>query len=304
MKITFWYSNISSSLGKISKAGADSARASAATSEEISSAIKHILESFEMVSDQIEKQNLNIKELNKNMLSQGDMILNVSKQMKESLSNMNKISEVAKVGQSSLQNTGEEIEKIHRSSQEMQKFLAIIIAISKQINLLSLNAAIEAARAGEAGKGFAVVAEEIAKLASQTNRSIGEIKTLIESNQVSASSGIETTTKSINSVKQITSHITNVTSHLKDVDNFFYSLTTLNQTTLKEFENIRNVSEIVRSASKEEKEAMIEIYSAVGDIAKNTLGQSSQAEELSIKIEDLIKISENLSQVASYYKTT
>ena len=49
---------------------------------------------------------------------------------------------------------------------------------------------------------------------------------------------------------------------------------------------------------------MIEIYSAVGDIAKNTLGQSSQAEELSIKIEDLIKISENLSQVASYYKTT
>ena len=39
-------SNISSSLGKISKAGADSARASAATSEEISSAIKHILESF------------------------------------------------------------------------------------------------------------------------------------------------------------------------------------------------------------------------------------------------------------------
>ena len=149
-----------------------------------------------------------------------------------------------------------------------------------------------------------MVAEEIAKLASQTNRSIGEIKTLIESNQVSASSGIETTTKSINSVKQITSHITNVTSHLKDVDNFFYSLTTLNQTTLKEFENIRNVSEIVRSASKEEKEAMIEIYSAVGDIAKNTLGQSSQAEELSIKIEDLIKISENLSQVASYYKTT
>ncbi len=297
-------SNISSSLGKISKAGADSARASAATSEEISSAIKHILESFEMVSDQIEKQNLNIKELNKNMLSQGDMILNVSKQMKESLSNMNKISEVAKVGQSSLQNTGEEIEKIHRSSQEMQKFLAIIIAISKQINLLSLNAAIEAARAGEAGKGFAVVAEEIAKLASQTNRSIGEIKTLIESNQVSASSGIETTTKSINSVKQITSHITNVTSHLKDVDNFFYSLTTLNQTTLKEFENIRNVSEIVRSASKEEKEAMIEIYSAVGDIAKNILGQSSQAEELSVKIEDLIKISENLSQVASYYKTT
>lgn len=296
-------STVSDSLKKISQEGADSSRMSAATSEEISSAVKSILDSFEMVSEQIDEQNLNIKELNKSMISQGDMIQNVSKQMKESLSNMNKISEVAKIGQTSLLHTGEEIEKIHRSSQEMQKFLAIIISISKQINLLSLNAAIEAARAGEAGKGFAVVAEEIAKLASQTNRSIGEIKTLIEYNQVSASSGITTTTKSIDSVKEITSHITGVTSHLKDVDNFFHSLYTLNQTTQKEFENIRNISEMVRSASMEEKQSIIEIYSAIGDISKNILSQSSQSEELSYKIEDLLKISETLNHAASFYKT-
>jgi methyl-accepting chemotaxis protein len=292
-------SDISSSLRKISTEGSDSARTSAASSEEIAAAIKYIVDSFEMVAEQIETQNLDIQNLDKSMQSLGEMITNVSKQMNESLRNMDKISDVAKIGHSSLQNTSEEIEKIHRSSIEMQKFLAIIIAISKQINLLSLNAAIEAARAGEAGKGFAVVAEEVAKLAAQTNRSIGEIKILIESNQVSASSGIVSTTKSIESVKEITSHITNVRSHLKDVDNFFYSLTELNRSTLKDYENIRKISERVRAASIEEKEGILEIHAAVSEITMNILSQSSLTEELSLKIEDLLKISENLNCLSS-----
>ena len=231
------------------------------------------------------------------------MITNVSKKMKDSLVSMDKISGVAKVGELSLNRTSEEIEKINSSSKEMQKFLAIIIAISKQINLLSLNAAIEAARAGEAGKGFAVVAEEIAKLASQTNKSIGEIKTLIEANQVSASSGIVTTAKSIESVKQINMHITDVSSQLKDVDSFFHSLAKLNQSTLQEYNNIRQISERVRTASIEEKEGILEIHEAVGDITKNILSQSSLTDEISFKIEELLKISETLNQVASYYKT-
>ena len=63
---------------------------------------------------------------------------------------------------------------------DIDSVLGVIGDISEQTNLLALNAAIEAARAGELGRGFAVVADEVRSLASRTQGSTVEIRSIIE----------------------------------------------------------------------------------------------------------------------------
>ncbi|MDP2811952.1 MAG: methyl-accepting chemotaxis protein [Rhodocyclaceae bacterium] len=72
---------------------------------------------------------------------------------------------------------------IAKRTQEVQNILSEIGAISKQTNLLALNAAIEAARAGEAGRGFAVVADEVRDLSGRTSQFSQQISSLMKSMQ-------------------------------------------------------------------------------------------------------------------------
>ena len=74
----------------------------------------------------------------------------------------------------------DQIKSANDSISEINDAVQLILSITGQTKLLSLNASIEAARAGEQGKGFAVVANEIKNLSEQSAEGAEMIKQIAE----------------------------------------------------------------------------------------------------------------------------
>ena len=124
-----------------------------------------------------------------------------------------------------------ELAQILKDSQnQMERTSQAVSAIqniSRQTNLLSLNASVEAARAGVAGKGFAVVAEEVRSLAQNSDgvskeisADLGQMKEYVE-NVVEQfgmlNEEISNQDKKMSSIQQMVSEIDTTVSGVKDV---------------------------------------------------------------------------------------
>ena len=134
----------------------------------------------------------NVQDINEQMLEIGNCVNDISERIEclsQSAENILQTNNTAKVSMDLIMNNSEEsvdavadiekqINETNNSIAQVDQAVELILSISQQTNLLSLNASIEAARAGAFGKGFAVVAEEIRRLSEQSAEGAEMIKNL------------------------------------------------------------------------------------------------------------------------------
>ena len=144
------------------------------------------------------------------------------------------------------------VEQVSVSSEEIQTINNMINDISRQTNMLSLNAMIEAARSGENG-GFKVVALEVKKLAERSAEAADKINQLLLQNMAAVEQGVDLSQTMAQRFQEITEKMQPLTQTIQHV----------------------------ADASFEQKEAVRQINAGLGDIDRAIEKNRARAEESS-----------------------
>lgn len=187
-----------------------------------------------------------------------------------------------------IQDSAKKIKKLGESAQSITEVTSLIKDITKQINILALNAAIQAASSGESGREFTIVAQEVQRLADDSEDATKKIEELI--------SEIQTDTAiAIASMEKTTQEVVLGAKLTEEAGKSLQEINTLSKTTS---EQIRGVSEQLEVRSQE----MAEITFEMKELQKVSDESKEAVSDTSIQVEALRDISDELKVTIERFK--
>jgi len=281
----------------------ESSQEQASSTEEITATIEEVSAGMDQIARNARYQFEIISTLSERMSSLSEIIHEMEQKIKDTTGLAGDISSKAKSGEASIQSMNDSMSRINNSSDQMKNIINIISDISKQTNLLSLNASIEAARAGDAGRGFAVVADEIAKLAVLTSQSIKNIDALIRSNSEEISQGYSNIQGTVSMIKMIMDGINSINSMMIKLAESMTIQMKINEEVNSEATKVKEKSNEIKIATEEQKVAIEAISHSVMTINDLTMEISTGSQNMLNTFEQTIKITSDLNDQVDFFKT-
>lgn len=271
--------NISNAVEEIARgAGGQADNAS-----NISAAAKNAVNVVMETSNMSDEMNKNINEVNV-------VVKDGLGEMRNMLEQMNTVSKAMKSAYSTVDELKANISKINES-------LNLIVGISEQTNLLSLNASIEAARAGEAGKGFAVVASEVQKLADASGNAVKEISEIISTINEKSDETFKVVEEGNIAIKNGNDNVEKVCSNFEKVDEAFNKINSVMAKERELIEKIHSTFSAIENQITEVASVSQENAASTEEISAEVEEQSSKIFNIKQSISELDKLCKDLEQL-------
>lgn len=269
----------------------DNASSLASISEESAASLEELTTSFEIMFEFITNETKNIVKITEEMKNIEGSITNIEKALLQLSEQSNSSTNLANLGNSSVQNTDNAMTEIRSVTKEITGIVDLITEISERTNLLALNASIEAARAGDAGMGFAVVAEEISKLADKTQSSVKNIKRLIDKSNSVVNIGANHVHETVNALSEIVEQSKRMQDSVDGLKEEMSTQTNSLTNVTIELNGLQEMAETIEFSSREQKKASEDMVNTI-----NTL--STSAQELANNSADLNQVSQKIGEIA------
>src|SRR5438105_963274 len=291
--VNYMLDNFAKVLERVRKAAIDvsaSANEILVSSEQMSSGATQQDQEITNTSSAVEELTVSMKQVSNNAEASAEAARRAldaadqgNRSVRDTLEGMQRI-------RASVQATAKKIKSLGDRSLEISEIINVINDITEQTNLLALNAAIEAARAGDAGRGFAVVADEVRKLAEHSRTATKDIAALIKAIQAETNEAVVVMEEGTKEVE--------VGARLADqAGKALDAISTV----------VRQSAELVQEislASKQQVRGTEGVANAMQIISNITRQTSQGARQTARTVENMVKLSEQLNEALSQFRTT
>ena len=188
--------------------------------------------------------------------------------------------------------------ELSKQSRRISEIVRMIEDISRQTDILAINASIEAAHAGEAGKGFSIVSEEMGTLSAQTKSSAQEIGGII-------AMFTQNITAAVSAMEQ---NFTLTREGMENMELIKTSAEKLSSSNSEISQNVGNIAEVISNVAKSGDEVtskltgvsenIVNNYVAVSSVSETIRRNSESMETLSAMVKKIREMSEQLEALA------